>query len=487
MAHEKGNAMKPGRNDPCPCGSGKKYKQCCLKAEQAKAGEDDLQWRRIRRTIEGLTEELLKFSIAHFGHDAIHEAWEDFMGEEEATFDPESPHMPVFVPWFNYDWVPAPLETSVPKEAQDGLSLGAAYLRRKGKNLDPLLARYLEQFCKAPYSFFDILSVRSGDGFAVRDIFTGDETYVTEHSGSRQAKAGDILFAKVAKVDSVTLMDGCAPVLFPPIEKGAILELRKIIYARELPLTPELLKEYNFEMLDKYLGIAERLLNPRMPEMRNTDGDPLQFNRLEYEIESPQAAFDALKHLNITSSEANMLAEAERDASGALRKIEFPWQKHGNETNKSWSNTILGNIVIEGGKLTVEVNSENRVKLIRSIIEKALPEARYKIAVIQSTQAMLARMNQEGGAARSKQTEDLNALPEVQAHLAEMMREHYRNWLHEKIPALNGETPLQAVKTPDGREMVEALLLQIERYGENSKQPLDPAILAELRTALGLA
>ncbi|MGE9896430.1 SEC-C metal-binding domain-containing protein, partial [Anaerovoracaceae bacterium SGI.195] len=20
---------KPGRNDPCPCGSGKKYKKCC--------------------------------------------------------------------------------------------------------------------------------------------------------------------------------------------------------------------------------------------------------------------------------------------------------------------------------------------------------------------------------------------------------------------------------------------------------------------------
>ena len=22
--------MKPGRNDPCPCGSGKKYKRCCM-------------------------------------------------------------------------------------------------------------------------------------------------------------------------------------------------------------------------------------------------------------------------------------------------------------------------------------------------------------------------------------------------------------------------------------------------------------------------
>jgi uncharacterized protein len=25
---------KVGRNDPCPCGSGKKYKQCCLKKDQ---------------------------------------------------------------------------------------------------------------------------------------------------------------------------------------------------------------------------------------------------------------------------------------------------------------------------------------------------------------------------------------------------------------------------------------------------------------------
>lgn len=25
---------KPGRNDPCPCGSGKKYKQCCINKER---------------------------------------------------------------------------------------------------------------------------------------------------------------------------------------------------------------------------------------------------------------------------------------------------------------------------------------------------------------------------------------------------------------------------------------------------------------------
>lgn len=26
---------KPGRNDPCPCGSGQKYKRCCLRKDQA--------------------------------------------------------------------------------------------------------------------------------------------------------------------------------------------------------------------------------------------------------------------------------------------------------------------------------------------------------------------------------------------------------------------------------------------------------------------
>ncbi len=27
----------PGRNDPCPCGSGRKYKHCCLEKDEANA------------------------------------------------------------------------------------------------------------------------------------------------------------------------------------------------------------------------------------------------------------------------------------------------------------------------------------------------------------------------------------------------------------------------------------------------------------------
>lgn len=62
--------MKPNRNDPCPCGSGKKYKQCCLKTEQVQP-EDDFLWRRIRRAIEGSPPQLLSFGGSHFGQKAL--------------------------------------------------------------------------------------------------------------------------------------------------------------------------------------------------------------------------------------------------------------------------------------------------------------------------------------------------------------------------------------------------------------------------------
>jgi len=31
--------QKVGRNDPCPCGSGKKFKQCCFNKQEAKKQE----------------------------------------------------------------------------------------------------------------------------------------------------------------------------------------------------------------------------------------------------------------------------------------------------------------------------------------------------------------------------------------------------------------------------------------------------------------
>src|SRR4051794_29167854 len=43
--------MKVGRNDPCPCGSGKKYKKCCLAKDEAAARQASAQLATTQREL----------------------------------------------------------------------------------------------------------------------------------------------------------------------------------------------------------------------------------------------------------------------------------------------------------------------------------------------------------------------------------------------------------------------------------------------------
>ena len=54
----------PGRNAPCPCGSGRKFKLCCLQARTA----DDSARVRLRRTEGHVVETLLRFTAETFGN-----------------------------------------------------------------------------------------------------------------------------------------------------------------------------------------------------------------------------------------------------------------------------------------------------------------------------------------------------------------------------------------------------------------------------------
>lgn len=291
-------------------------------------------------------------------------------------------------------------------------------------------------------------------------------------------------------MDHVAILEANGAFFLPPVKKFTILELRKELYARENPPSHTLLGKYEHAMLAIYHEVYDRLFNPPIPSLRNTDGDAMEFQKLVYDIPSPQAAFSALKQLCINSTEDELLQDAEFNAAGELCRIVFPWLKKDNPKHKSWDNTILGHIRINDRQLTVEVNSDKRAQQFQKKIKKLLPEARYKTSVIESPQAMLAHMKNEGESAQTRQRreeqEKLNNRPEVQEAIMEFMREHYHQWPHKKPPALNGKTPLQAIKTKDGREKVEALLRDFELRNLEAEPPIDPAIFAELRERLGL-
>lgn len=480
---------KPGRNDPCPCGSGKKYKHCCMNAQQAESPLE-LRWRRVRRAIESMAATLLRYGQERYGPALLGEAWEDFCLDDDAGLPEEdTPHMQVFMPWLFFDWLPDASGTGVAPAALDGLTLAQAYLRDNARRADPLLVEYMQACCAAPFSFCDVVSVRPGQGVTVRDIFNGEEIAVSERSASAQMRAGDILFAKIARLNDIALFEGLTPVMIPPDRKAPILALRKrMARGKKAPAAPPP-KEWDLDLLDTYHEIVEPILNPRMPQMQNTDGDPFMPHTLVYDIDSPQEAFDALADLCIVASREELLEDARRDGDGRLAGIAFDWQKAGNRKHKSWSNTVMGKIDIDGKRLTAEVNSENRALLFRTLMAERLPGARYRTMSVQSVESMLSEKANRAPTAAERQAEKereaFNAQPEVRAMIAEEMRRHYREWLDMKIPLLGNKTPRQAVKSRDGRELVEGMLLQIERGIEQAPQ-IDPAIVREMREALGL-
>jgi len=90
-------------------------------------------------------------------------------------------------------------------------------------------------------------------------------------------------------------------------------------------------------------------------------------------------------------------------------------------------------------------------------------------------------------APRNAEETELMQQPEVRAQVEQMQRRHYESWPEIPIPALNGRTPLEAVRDNDGREMVDALITQFERDASRMQVPVGPETFTALRRRLGLS
>ena len=104
--------MAVGRNAPCPCGSGKKYKKCCLKS-----GPDPISYtkEKLDRFHEKLVGELFRHGEQIFGFESLDEAAEEFFCwplEEDADGIDLENHEMVFYPWFLFKWQLDPDEES---------------------------------------------------------------------------------------------------------------------------------------------------------------------------------------------------------------------------------------------------------------------------------------------------------------------------------------------------------------------------------------
>ncbi len=476
--------MSTGRNTPCPCGSGRKYKHCHGKPNQEVASGPEATWRNLRAALDGFPTKLLGFARQTYGPEVLDEAWDEFTlwQDDELGFDPSTMQMPLFMPWFFHRWAPDPEETQVLDESLHGRSPTRAFLERKGRWLDALLRSYLEACVESPFSFHEILHADPGRGFRARDVLTGAELDVLERSASRTASPGDLLFGQLVTVDGITLVEACSPHVFGPMHKLELIDFRDRVTG-DGDADPHTVRDWDIEIREMYLDWIEELLNPSPPELRNTDGEPLVFHRVSFFAPSAHHAFEALKHLDSTATEEELLDSAELDDEGRVQRASITWTATGNETPGQWGNMVLGHLEFEGTTLVAEVNSAERAERIKATVIAAYPGAQHTSTEIETLED--ARHRRDEAPAVSLD-DSLASDPEVRAQVSKILEKHYEDWLRSPIPALGGRTPLDAVGDASGREKVRALLAQLERTGSNMVPPMDERLLQRLREELGL-
>ncbi len=180
---------KTGRNDACPCGSGKKYKKCCMKTEMSSVSnvlDVDFKWRQLRQ-LEGtvIDKHLIPYATQELSEDFAKQALADFLPEEL----PEGMDMSILVnnffqPWFLFNWVP--FEDFGLKRFDGEKTIADNYLQTYGNRLNGQESLFIEAMCQSYYSFYSVLQVEVEKSLTVKDILLGTMHTLKERQGTYQ-------------------------------------------------------------------------------------------------------------------------------------------------------------------------------------------------------------------------------------------------------------------------------------------------------------
>ena len=482
--------MEIGRNDPCPCGSGKKYKKCCLSKAEIKTepNADEFKKRKWSAVQLGLHDKLLSHIVDYYGKEAIHEAYEQFqLYRIDTGLDFSTKEMPVFAPWFYYEWLPSD-DSRIMKNAPN-MSPGLSLIDSDSRLSDNEV-RFLAECCRTSFSFFEILGVNLNHSLELKDILTDEIHKILEKKATESVQPGDVMFGKVIQIDGIGSLEACAPIIFKPSLKIEVLDLKKKIQRRNRSITQETLHNFAMEILRLYRSLYEVATNPPQPILTNTDGHLMIPHKLSYEINDANFIFEGLHDLNINETKEEILSHAKIDKNGNIISVKFPWLKKGNKKNKGWDNTVLGHIHIQDKIMTVDVNSKERAKKFQIELKKRLKEGWFlKSTVIESIEAQLKKYKptiKERQDLEKNQLEMMND-PLMQEKMKHMMKVHWENWVSQPLPILGGLKPIDAAKTKDGRERLKALLTEFERKAPSERvHGLDPNTFQRIREQLGL-
>jgi len=445
-------APRPGRNDPCHCGSGQKYKKCHLRDDERAQGEESRAG-ALHALDERLVTKISAFAFGRFGAEA--RAW---VGD----FDDPALALPLAMPWSVYhfcvqgrpafEWF---LEEASPQPGADE-------------------RRWLEAQRASWLSVWEVNEVRPGEGLRLRDLLTEEERSVQEILATETLVKRDCILARVVELDKAAVLGGTHPRPLPPAEAAEIERRTRGRLRRKRAVPPERLRD---EKLGRYLirrweeaivDLESRWSRP--PELHNTDGEPFVLTTDHFEI-TPGARADVEARLSALDG---VLSPDADDADPSYNFLRDPPPGSPGALGA----TLLGSARLSGDRIRIETNSVARADVLRRRIEEACEElVRHRAR--EHTDPLSEPVRRDA-TERPVETPP----PEAQQLVLGLKRAHYAGWLDEALPALDGKSPREAARTTGGRGAVDVLLKNMENTEQRSP-PGERFDFSKLRRELG--
>jgi hypothetical protein len=432
----------PGRNDPCPCGSGKKHKRCC--AGVAAAAAD--------REHDRLASEVTRWAEAqHPG--TIEASFREFRGGYDGNVDAD---VEFIATWFLHEWeLPGggtPLECYAESGTDDGLRALA------------------DQLAVAKLNLWRVIEAFPGTSLVIEPFTGGERARIASTNISTVVGPWDLILGRV-RADAMELW-GPSRCYAASDEQGLRHLLERL--AHRLGIDPDDIQQ-----------IARRspaeLLHYRAPDPIpvTTEGDPVVFVAARWRAPhaGARAAFESAGWLLADPDSLPPSYDwfGSREKLEAMKPDTMPRGAVLLESSPLGMPEVLslGSFYLDGDEIRYEGLSERRVEWAKEMLEDLLPDA--ELVDVETTDT-----EQKLGEAPRRPRKPMVVAPDFKAEIRASLTER---WLAEPIPALEGLTPRQAAATgaylPQLRSLLRSVESQAARSGDGVVMDLE-RIVAEL-------
>jgi hypothetical protein len=455
-----------GRNERCPCGSGRKFKVCCA--------QDRVPPLSART-------ELVLPKLSLFAHRQSQRP--RLVGIASSACDPDDPDLLSSIGEMVRD--PLVIDFAI---WEGGVAEG--YLAQRGELLPADERQLIEELIEERRRLWEVIAVDPGTDMTLRDTATGDHVTVTEHLGSLERQAGELLVARVARLEDQNQLLG-TPMTIPLRLRDSALQLvdsapdadQLAIWYGQAIAYPAVVNSDRDPIVLCHAEVTTAMALPALhaaldPVLQPMDeGEWCEYDSSDHADGADRGDDDEPSGPTVVGDldAVNEAFDAIDEAFGSVGSrpaLEAGDEDEDWDDDEDWldQGILRGTVAFEGDRLEVEANSVARMERLLATITTAVPDAevvvdeRTDLGHLLSEQGRVAAPDgEEAGDLRS--AEGLGERPpaEAEAILDQFIHKKEAEWVDESIPALGGLTPRQALVDPTRREDLLALLRELGR------------------------